>query len=189
MAQCHALREQETNMLQKPLIVLACLLVLMGSAFAQAQFAPNKPAESPLAPVSWLVGGTWTSDVKDPDNGSTTHVENHITWAPNHQAIQFVTDFNGKPHYNGFYAYDPAKKTINFYYTAENGQLTIGTATPDADGKTLHQEFDVVQPSGTTQHIRSTILRDGNDAYDFSVFMQDKAGEWAQVFKIRYERK
>ncbi|HZD32017.1 MAG TPA: hypothetical protein VE779_10205 [Candidatus Angelobacter sp.] len=57
-------------------------------------------------------------------------MENHITWAPNHQAIQFVTDFNAKPHYNGFYAYDPAKKTITFYYTSEEGQLTVGTATP-----------------------------------------------------------
>ena len=174
---------------QKPLAILSYLLILMGSAFALTQSAPNKPTESPLAPVAWLVGGTWTSDVKDPQTNAVTHVENHITWAPNHQAIQFVTDFNGKPYYNGFYAYDAAAKAIKFFYTSEEGQLTIGTATPDVGGKTLRQEFDVVQPSGATQHIRSTIVRDGNDAYDFSVFMQDKAGEWAQVFKIRYERK
>ena len=104
-------------------------------------------------------------------------MENHITWAPNHQAIQFVTDFNAKPHYNGFYAYDPAKKTITFYYTSEEGQLTVGTATPDADGKTLHQEFDVTQPNGGSTHIRSTMVRDGSDAYVFSVFM-NQDGEW-----------
>ena len=172
------------------MIAVVCWLAsfMTVSVAAQSQPAP-KTTESPLAPVAWFVGGTWTSDVKDPDDGSVTHVENHITWAPNHQAIQFVTDFNGKPHYNGSYAYDPAKKNINFYYTSEEGQLTIGTATPDADGKTLHQEFDVAQPSGKTQHIRSTIARDGNDAYDFSVFLQDKTGGWAQLFKIRYERK
>jgi len=189
MAQCHALHEQENEMLQKRLAILSCLLILMGSAFALTQSAPNKPAESTLAPVAWLVGGTWTSDVKDPDSGSVTHVENRITWAPNHQAIQFVTDFDGKPHYNGFYAYDAAAKAIKFFYTSEQGQLTIGSATPDADGKTLHQEFDVTQPAGAIQHVRSTIVRDGSDAYDFSVFMQGKTGEWAQVFKIRYERK
>ena len=135
--------------------------------------------------------GRWhvVSDVKDPQDGSVTHVENHITWAPNHPAIQFVTDFNSKPHYNGFYAYNAAAKTIGFYYTSESGQLTIGSSTPDPDGKTLHQEFDVMQPDGKTQHIRSTLERDGSDAYWFTVFMQDKAGEWAQVFKIRYERK
>jgi hypothetical protein len=172
-------------------LVLPCLLLCVFAvhAVAQSQPAPAKAAASPLEPVAWLVGGTWTSDIKDPQDNSVTHVENHISWAPNHQAIQFVTDFNGKPHYNGFYAYNPATKTIGFYYSNSEGQLTIGTATPDPDGQTLHQEFDVMQPDGKTQHVKSTIMRDGNDAYWFSVFLQDKTGEWAPMFKIRYERK
>lgn len=139
-----------------------------------------------LAPVSWLVGGTWTVDVKDGDD--TTHVENRIRWAPNHTAIEFNTDFNGKPHYNGFYAYDPAKKSVVFYYTASNGELTLGATTQDPDGKTLHQDFDIMKPDGTTVHLRSTLVRDGNDAYFFNVFLQ-KNGDWAQAFHIRYERK
>jgi hypothetical protein len=57
------------------------------NAAAQTQAAPAKTADSPLTPVAWLTGGTWFSDVKDPQDGSVTHVENHITWAPNHQAI------------------------------------------------------------------------------------------------------
>ena len=169
------------------LYLLVSLLTLSAVAYSQA--SPAKSADSPLAPISWLIGGTWTSDVKDPQDGSVTHVENHISWAPNHQAIQFLTNFNGDAHYNGFYAYNPAAKTINFYYTSSEGQLTIGTANPDADGKTLRQEFDVMQPDGKTQHIKSTLLRDGDDAYWFNVFLQDKTGEWAQAFKIRYERK
>ena len=72
---------------------------------------------------------------------------------------------------------------------APSGQLTIGSSTPDPDGKTVHQEFDVMQPDGKTQHIKSTLGRDGADAYDFSVFIPNKAGEWVQAFKIRYERK
>jgi hypothetical protein len=164
------------------------LTALVASGFAQSKpAAPAVPAE-PLTPVAWLVGGTWVSDVKDPSDGSVTHVENHIRWAPNHQAIEFNTDFDGKPHYYGFYAYNPVAKTIGFYYTNSEGELTIGTATPDPDGKTLHQEFDIMRPNGSAGHIRSTLLRDGNDAYWFSVFMQ-KEGEWAPVFKIRYERK
>lgn len=169
--------------------VLCVVVTAVGfNAAAQSQTAANNAA-TVLAPVAWLIGGTWTSDVKAPGDTAVTHVESHIKWAPNHQAIQFVTDFNGKPHYNGFYAYDPVKKTINFYYTSEQGQLTIGTATPDPDGNTLRQEFDTMQPAGTTQHIRSTIVRSGNNTYDFSVFLQDKTGEWTQAFKIRYERK
>src|SRR3974390_3090405 len=107
----------------------SCLIAF--SLLSWAQAAP-KPVASPLEPVSWFVGGTWVSDVKDP------HVENHITWAPNHQAIQFVTDFNGTPHYNGFYAYDAAAKAIKFFYTSEQGQLTIRSAPPHPARKTPH---------------------------------------------------
>ncbi|MGA9567384.1 MAG: DUF1579 family protein, partial [Candidatus Korobacteraceae bacterium] len=98
------------------------------------------------------------------------------------------TEFNGKPHYNGFYAYDAAKAAIRFYYTADNGDLTIGTATPDLDGKTLHQEFDIVHPSGKTDHVRSTVVRDGENAYLITVFVQQN-GDWKQIFEITYKRK
>jgi hypothetical protein len=168
------------------------LLFLLLAVFSINVLAQSKPAAtspgSELSPVAWLVGGTWVTDVKDPSDGSSTHVENHIRWAPNHQAIEFNTDFNGQPHYNGFYAYNPVAKTIAFYYTNSEGELTIGTATPDPDGKTIQQEFDIMHPNGKTGHIRSTLVRDGNDAYWFTVFMQ-KDGDWAQVFKIHYERK
>lgn len=174
--------------LRKCVAILLFLCLVPVYAVAQAPASPAQTVDSPLAPVAWLVGGTWMTDVKDPQDGTVTHVENHITWAPNHQAIQFVTDFNGKPHYNGFYAYDPAKQSINFYYTSEAGQLTIGTSTPDPDGKTLHQEFDVIQPKGRTDHLRSTIVRDGNDAYQFTV-LEQRNGEWKQMFQITYKRK
>src|SRR6516162_871683 len=174
--------------LRKSVAMFLFLCLLPMYAVAQAQASPAKTVDSPLAPVAWLVGGTWMTDVKDPQDGTVTHVENHITWAPNHQAIQFVTDFNGKPYYNGFYAYDPAKQSINFYYTSEAGQLTIGTSTPDADGKTLRQEFDVTQPSGVTNRIRSTVARDGNNAYVFTVF-EPENGEWKQLLQIIYKRK
>jgi hypothetical protein len=169
-----------------PLFLLVALLAC--NAVAQTPTPPAKNAESTLSPVAWLTGGTWFSDVKDPQDGSMTHIENHITWAPNHQAIQFVTEFNGKPHYNGFYAYDSAKAAIRFYYTADNGDLTIGTATPDLDGKTLHQEFDIMHSNGKTDHVRSTVVRDGENAYLFTVFVQQN-GDWKQIFEITYKRK
>jgi len=174
--------------LRKATVLFVFVAIFALRAIAQTPAAPTKSAESSLAPIAWLVGGTWVSDVRDSKDGSVTHVENHITWASNHQAIQFVTDFNGKPHYNGFYAYNPVTKTIGFYYTNSGGELTIGTTTPNTDGKTLHQEFEIMKPDGTTGHVRSTLVRDGDDAYWFTVFMQHN-GEWAQVFKIRYERK
>lgn len=166
------------------LTILSLVSIIAWNCAAQ-QPAPKAP---PLEPVTWLVGGTWVSDVKDPQDGSVTHVENTIDWAPNHQAIEFYTRFNGEPHYNGFYAYNAASKKISFYYTSSNGQLSIGTATPDPDGKTIQQEFDITQPDGKVGHVRSTIVRDGDNAYWFTVFLQ-KNGEWSPEFKIRYERK
>ncbi len=180
------MKNMTTRLRSAPIFV--ALTFFAASVYAQSKPATPAAAAEPLTPVAWLVGETWVSDVKDPSDGTMTHVENRIRWAPNHQAIQFNTDFNGKPHYYGFYAYNPATKTIGFYYTNSEGELTIGTATPDPDGKTLHQDFDLMHTDGKVGHIRSTIVRDGNDAYWFTLFMQ-KDGEWAQVFKIRYERK
>ena len=165
------------------------LMIATGQLFAQVKpAAPPQAPQDPLAPVAWFVGGDWVSEVKDNSDGSVTHVDNRIRWSPNHQAIVFNVEFNGKPHYDGFYAYNPASKKIEFFYTNSEGQLTIGTATPDADSKTLHQEFDIMHPDGTTEHLRSTIERDGNDAYWFSVLMS-KSGNWEQVFRIHYVRK
>jgi hypothetical protein len=168
--------------------IATILFLAMIASTALAQSKPAPDASATLAPVAWLVGGIWVADVKDASDGTATHIENRIRWAPNHQAIEFNADFNGKPHYNGFYAYNPAAKTIGFYYTSSEGELTIGTSTPDSDGKTLHQEFDMMHPGGKVGHIRSTLVRDGNDAYWFSVFMQ-KDVDWEEVFKIRYVRK
>lgn len=166
--------------------VVLFFVVLLGlSALAQQKAEDAKP--SPLQPVAWLVGGTWVTDIKGSD-GKVTHVENKIRWAPNHQAIEFLTRFNGQPHYNGFYAYNAATKAIGFYYTSSEGDLTIGTAVPDADGKTLRQDFDLTSANGKVTPIRSSIVRDGDNAYWFTVFLQ-KNGEWSPEFKILYERK
>jgi hypothetical protein len=167
-------------------VLLFSTLLCVCSAVAQQKGAPAE--SSPLQPVSWLVGGTWISNVKGPDQ-KVTHVENKISWAPNHEAIEFLTRFNGKPHYNGFYAYNAATKTIQFFYTSSDGDLTIGSAVPDPDGKTLRQNFDLTDAKGKVTPIRSTIERDGDNAYWFTVFLQKNGGEWSPEFKILYERK
>ncbi len=175
--------------MKRSLQAVAIVLIVFSSVMVLAQESTaGKSNPETLAPVAWLVGGTWVCDVKDPASGASTHIENRIRWAPNHQAINFDTNFNGKPHYNGFYAYNPAAQKVSFYYTSSEGELIIGTADPDADGKTLHQDFDISHADGKTGHLRSTLVRDGSDAYWFTVFMQ-KDGDWGEVLKIRYQRK
>jgi len=168
----------------KPVVLFFALLF---GITAVCQQKPEAAKPSPLEPVAWLVGGTWVTDIKGSD-GKVTHVENKIRWAPNHQAIEFLTRFNVQPHYNGFYAYNAFTKTIGFYYTSSEGDLTIGTAVPDPDGKTLQQSFELTDAKGKVTPIHSTVVRDGDNAYWFTVFLQ-KTGEWSPEFKILYERK
>ena len=160
------------------------LLICGLSTFAQQKTEAGKG--SPLDPVAWLVGGTWVTDIKSPD-GKVTHVENNIRWAPDHQAIEFLTKFNGKPHYNGFYAYNAATKTIGFYYTSSEGDLTM-----DGRARSRREEpapgLRLTSASGKVTHIRSAVVRDGENAYWFTVFLESN-GEWSPEFKIRYERK
>ena len=175
-------------MRKRDLAVLCCCPCLPSTLLRSRN--RRRSVASPLEPVAWLVGGTWISDVKDPQDGSVTHVENRITWAPNHQAINSVTNFNGKPHYNGFYAYNPAAKTIGFYYTNSEGQLTIGTSVPDPDGKTLQQDFEVIQPDGKTGHTSVPHWCAMATTRIGSPCLCQKGGRVAhEVFKIRYERK
>lgn len=154
----------------------------------QSQRVPNKAAEPDrhLGPIAWMVGGTWATDVKPP-NGPATRVENRLRYAPNNRAIEFNTDFNGQSHYFGFYAWDPARKVISFWYTSAEGELTIGTVIPDPDRKTLHLEFTVNGPDGNPQELRSTIAADSDDFYLFTAFNKSK-GAWVQLFQTRYDR-
>jgi len=175
--------------MRRILFSISLALAITGATLPAQTNPPTAPAKAePLSAIAWFVGGTWMSDVKDASDGSVTKVEERIRWSPNHQAIVFNVDFNGKPHYDGFYAYNPATKKIDFYYTSSAGELTIGSVAPDPDGKTFHQEFDIMHANGNTGHVRSTLVRDGDNAYEFTVLMQ-KNGDWQPVFHIRYERK
>lgn len=159
---------------------LAATLALLATAL----LAADHPAT--LQPLDWLTGGTWTADIPEPKGTATTHIETRIQWSPNGQAVEFVTSFNGHPHYNGVYLYDPAAKTIRFYYSSSDGDLTTGTCTPTPTG--LTQEFDITNPDGTTNHLRSQIRQTTPDDYDWQVEGK-KDGDWKVLIKLHYVRK
>jgi hypothetical protein len=121
--------------LRKSCCAATVFLLLVSGGACIAQEKSENIAASHLAPVEWFTRGPWYAEVKDPQSGAVIHVENTIEWAPNHAAIRFLTKFEGQPHYNGFYAYNFATKRIEFYYTSAEGELTVGYADPDVDGK------------------------------------------------------
>src|ERR1035437_6871440 len=91
---CPGARNMTTRLTRATLIL--SLAIVAASGFAQSKPATPAATAEPLAPVAWLVGGTWVSDVKDPSDGTVTHVENLILLAPNHQAIELQTECNTK---------------------------------------------------------------------------------------------
>src|SRR6266481_3795682 len=111
------------------------LFALFASITVFAQTTPKPPEPSPLTQISWLTGGTWVAEVKD-EKGIATRIENRIRWSENGQLIKFITTFitHNKPevHYEGIYAWDPAKKQISFWYTDSDGNLTQGSAAMTA---------------------------------------------------------
>src|SRR3989442_15956955 len=93
-------------------ILCALILSITVSAQNTPKPAPKTPEPSPLSQISWLTGGTWGAEVKD-EKGIATRIENRIRWSENGQLIKFITTFisHNKPevHYEGIYAWDPAK--------------------------------------------------------------------------------
>lgn len=135
-----------------------------------------------------LTGGTWVAEIKD-EQGTPMRIENRMRWSENGQLIKFITTFiaHNKPdvHYEGIYAWDPAKKQISFWYTDKDGNLTQGTAA--MSGETLTQDFDISNVGGRVDKLRSVIVRDGSDAYNWNV-SAPKDGKWAELFHLRYAR-
>jgi hypothetical protein len=150
--------------------------------------ADDKPAEAtaanPLQSIGWMTGGTWKAEAKTPD-GKVTLVESQLRWAENGQAIEFVSRFNGSPHYSGLYCWDPSRKTIAFWYTSADGEFTQGTAKMDAN--VLTQEFDLYHKDGTGHHLKSRIQRTGENSYHWNV-MAEKNGTWTELIALDYAR-
>ena len=167
--------------------LLLALLVSAASLFAQS--AAKSPEPTPLNQIGWLTGGTWVAEIKDVQGALTTRIENRIRWSENKQLIKFATTFisHNKPevHYEGIYAWDPAKKQISFWYTDQDGNLTQGTAA--MSGETLTQDFDIIHINGKADRLRSLIVRENPDSYNWNVSAQ-KNGQWAELFHLHYVR-
>ena len=172
-------------------IGLGVLMLAVGLATAVPAWSQAAVASSnPLDQLAWMTGGTWTADGDKGPDGKPFHVEMSCHWGKNHRVLEFTTWFmvGGKltPVYEGIYAWHPAKKKFVFYYTNDDGELTEGEAAMTGDH--LEQEFQIVGVDGAAHAFRSTIVRRGQDDYDWNVQNQ-KDGAWVVLFGLKYKRR
>ena len=136
-------------------VSLACCFRRQADSPKSKPAAPA-PAAEPLAPVAWMVGGTWVSDVKDPSDGTVDSRREPYSLGAEPSGHRVQYRLQRQAALQRFLCLQSRRQDHLFYYTNSEGEMTIGTATPDPDGKTLHQEFDIMHPDGKTGHIRST---------------------------------
>ena len=136
-----------------------------------------------------MKGGTWVAEVKDKDGNVATRIETRIRGSENGHLNKFTTVFveHNRPHlqYEGVYLYDPANKWIAFYYTDSEGNFTHGHATFSSG--TLTQDFEIVHANGQADTLRSLVVRDGENAYNWNV-LSKKTGDWKEIIHLRYVR-
>ena len=163
------------------IFVFALSLVILPMSSAQAA---SSATADPLAPISWMVG-SWKAQVTTPDGAKTVPVDLHIESVLGGKALGFTTAFRGVPTYQGLFAYDAAKKAIAFWYPSADGELTVGTVTPQDDYLLL--DFQVTDSNGGATHFQSRMKRVGENDYDWTLYSM--AGtEPKQIFAVHYRR-
>jgi hypothetical protein len=150
---------------------------------AQGGSAPAAAAD-PLAPIAWMAGGTWHGEVTGP-NGKPTKIDTRIERELSGKAFTFGTKFDGVQQYQGFFAYDAAKKSIVFSYPSADGGIASGTVAQTGDSQVW--DFTMTEAIGSIGRYQVHTHQTGPDDYTWALF-QPQGDSWAKLFEIHYHR-
>lgn len=168
-------------------ILVVC--VVLFAPVSMAAVAPDGDDAASLDAISWMVGGKWVAETAGPD-GKPVQVETVLEWTHHKKGIKFQTFFlagdEPAPAYEGIFAWHPEKKRIAYFYVGQRGALSEGTLWQEGD--VLVQELETLEPDGSSQNLRTHILRQGKDSYDWIVFVQ-RDSEWAEAMRLTYHRR
>jgi hypothetical protein len=163
---------------------LALLMLLVaGQISAQSAPAPQ-PAADPLAPISWMAGGTWHGEVNGPD-GKLTKIDTRVERELNNRAFTFSTRFDGVLQYQGFFAYDAAKKSIVFSYPSADGGIASGSVTQAGDSQVW--DFTMTEATGSVGHFQVRTHQTGADEYTWALFAP-QGDSWTRLLEVHYHR-
>jgi hypothetical protein len=162
-----------------------CISIQIGCAAEQ-----KSPQASPLSPIAFLVGGTWTAKLPKGPPGAPSSIETHFDWGANHQNIRFDSYFvSGEkrfPYTSGMYGWNPGKRKIVFWYSDSEGSLHEGAVTKE--GLVLVQDFTITDKDGKVTNARSRLTQPGPDAFNNEILVAKEGGEWQRIVEVKYER-
>jgi hypothetical protein len=151
--------------------------------------APAPAADSTiageLAPIAWMQG-TWIAQTTPPPGQVPIVIEQTVTAAVAGKALSFSTTFNGKPQYQGLFAWDPGKKAIAFWYPSAQGEITAGTVSRAQDYYLW--TFQVTSPNGMVTPFQVHIKPTGPNDYDWTL-LGLSGSDWKEMFSLHYKRK
>ena len=151
---------------------LAAILALLLTTSTPAR------AQSPFAPLEFLVGSCWTGAFPD---GKTTD-EHCFEWVFDHKFIRDRHVVRGGEPYSGetLYSIDPTTKGIAFQYYSSAGFVMSGTAEPTAEGIVFPQKRGEAE-------MKAIWTRVGSDGY--RVWNGQKAAaEWKTLWTMDLKR-
>jgi len=142
---------------------------------------PTNPAADPLAPLAFLVGGSWDGRGTWPD-GSPLHVELRYTWGATRRLLHFTTyDWTRSPRellYEGIIFFDPARGAVFQWNVKPDGTLTESRVTrADSTG------FDIL-----AANTRSTIRRTGPNEWHW-ILQVPRDSAWHTILDAPHRRR
>lgn len=181
-----------TRMLRCCLLIVVSLAAVVGTTPAQhAPAAQPEPAPpEALAPLAWMVGGTWVGEEIGAD-GSPLRVLMKCRWSDTRNAILFdlAYDSAGKrtPQYDGMYLWHPGRKRLTLWQVNRRGQVAEGELQPS--GNTFDQLVRVDHPDGRKHFLKVRFQLLDKDTFHFKGFFRlSEDAAWQDAVEVVYRR-
>jgi hypothetical protein len=168
--------------------IAALLALAAASAAAFAEEAPPKPAARPIAPLAWLVGGTWTADASKLGPGMK-RIETRYQFSDNDAYIRFTTHFVSDKgtlkNYDGNFYWDPQHSTLTFWYMDAGNDIMEGPVR--VDGNTMELTFRAHDFDGKLADMKVDVVRTNDDLYTWKLAEKEGDG-WKPLASLDYRR-
>jgi len=159
------------------------------AAFALLPLLGAAPAK-PIAPMLWLVGGTWTADASGLGPGML-RIATKYRLSTNGSFLRFTTAFisstGAVPTYDGNFFYDPATSQFAMWYANAKGEITEGPVAVDGDITSVL--FEAADPrDGKPGQMRVVLTRKNPDLYTWSLYDLTR-DPLKPIFSLAYRRR